>query len=261
MELRHLASQVEQICKEVGDWMLEQRVSPEAIETKSLNNFVSFVDKTAEEKLVQRLGELVPEAGFIAEEGTGVRNNEGYNWIIDPLDGTTNFLHGIPVFCISIALQQQHDLVLGVIHDPNRNETYSAVKGEGSQLNGNPIFVSKTTQLEDALLATGFPYDDFGKQTEYLQLLGFITKNTRGVRRLGSAALDLAYVACGRCDLFYEYALNPWDVAAGILLVQEAGGKVSNFAGEDDALFGEDILASNGNTHQQMLNAVSRYFK
>jgi len=260
MEPNQLVSQVEELCVEVGKWMLEQRVSPEAIETKSLNNFVSFVDKTAEEKLVNILHDLAPKAGFIAEEGTGTPNKNGCNWIIDPLDGTTNFLHGIPVFCISIALEINHELVLGVIHDPNRNETYSAVKKGGSKCNGHPISVSKTLQLEDALLATGFPYDDFGKQEEYLKLLGEITKRTRGVRRLGSAALDLAYVACGRCDLFYEYALNPWDVAAGILLVREAGGSVSNFAGEDDALFGDHILASNTHTHPEMLEAIQRYF-
>lgn len=260
MELLPLLPQVEQLTQQVGKWLLEQRISPEAIETKSLNNFVTFVDKGAEEQLVAVLSSLLPSSGFIAEEGTGSPVKDGYNWIIDPLDGTTNFLHQVPVFCISIALHFQGELLLGVIHDPNRNETFSCAKGHGATCNGNPIHVSTATSLADSLLATGFPYDDFGRQEQYLNLLGHITKNTRGVRRLGSAALDLAYVACGRCDLFYEYALNPWDVAAGILLVQEAGGTVSDFQNEDNALFGKDILASNSGTHQEMLQAIERFF-
>lgn len=260
MELQQLLPQVEQLCERVGKWLLEQRISPEAIETKSLNNFVTFVDKGAEEQLVESLQKLLPSSGFIAEEGTGEPVKDGYNWIIDPLDGTTNFLHQVPVFCISIALHYNDELLLGVIHDPNRNETFSSIKGGGATLNGNPIAVSNASVLADCLLATGFPYDDFGRQEQYLSLLGHITKNTRGVRRLGSAALDLAYVACGRCDLFYEYALNPWDVAAGILLVREAGGTVSDFQNEDNALFGKDILASNSTTHSEMLQAIGDHF-
>ncbi|WP_306644090.1 inositol monophosphatase family protein [Sanyastnella coralliicola] len=260
LPLRQLLDALVDLSKETGQWMLQQQVNPEQIETKTLNNFVSFVDKGAEERFVTGLQKLLPEAGFIAEEGTGTPSESGLNWIIDPLDGTTNFLHQFPVWCTSVALIDKDELQLGVIYDPNRNECYTAIKGEGAFLNGEPIVVTKKTALKDCLLATGFPYDDFGRQAEYLGLLGVLTQGTRGIRRLGSAALDLAYVACGRCDLFYEYSLNPWDVAAGALIVKEAGGTVTGFKEGDDPIFGDDILASNTSTHEEMLGVIERHF-
>ncbi|MCH2199984.1 MAG: inositol monophosphatase [Flavobacteriales bacterium] len=260
LPLRQLLDALVDLSKETGQWMLEQQVNPEQIETKTLNNFVSFVDKGAEERFVTGLQKLLPEAGFIAEEGTGTPNKSGLNWIIDPLDGTTNFLHQFPVWCTSVALINQGELQLGVIYDPNRHECYTAIRGEGAFLNDEPISVTKKTELKDCLLATGFPYDDFGRQAEYLDLLGVLTQRTRGIRRLGSAALDLAYVACGRCDLFYEYSLNPWDVAAGALIVNEAGGTVTGFNAGDDPIFGDDILASNTSTHVEMLGVIQKHF-
>lgn len=260
MQEHQLLSQVASISSNIGQWMLQQRVSPELIETKSLNNLVSFVDKGAEERFLTGLSTLIPEAGFIAEEGSGSMNQSGLNWIIDPLDGTTNYLHGIPAWCTSVALIDGSELILGVIHDPNRNETFTAYRDQGAALNGTSFRVSEEKKLSQSLIATGFPYDDFGRQEEYLDLLGFLTKNTRGIRRLGSAALDLAYVAHGRFELFYEYGLNPWDVAAGILIVQEAGGRVSCFDGSNNPIFGDDILASNGFTHDEMMRAIAEFF-
>ncbi|MGB1033222.1 MAG: inositol monophosphatase family protein, partial [Flavobacteriales bacterium] len=224
MNLDALCKQVIEVSEEVGNFLISQNLEKQDIEEKSLNNLVSYVDKQAELLFVSRLTELLPEAGFIAEEGTGAPSNSGLNWIIDPLDGTTNFIHAIPFYCTSVALVQNGELLIGVIHDPNHEHTFHAFKSGGAWLNSREIKVNENQNLQAALLATGFPYDDFGRQDQYMELLKDFTQNTRGIRRLGSAALDLAYVAWGKFDSFYEYGLNPWDVAAGILIVQEAGG-------------------------------------
>lgn len=261
LPLLRLLEDLEGISAEIGHWMAAQAVSETEIEQKGFNNLVSFVDKGAEERFVSALSKLLPQAGFIAEEGTGKRSAHGLNWIIDPLDGTTNYLHRFPVWCTSVALHHpQEGLLLGVVFDPNRNEIFSAAKAHGSKLNGATIQVSPCKDLKGALIGTGFPYDDFGLAEEYLQLLDFMTRNTRGVRRPGSAAIDLAYVAAGRLDAFYEYALNPWDVAAGILLIQEAGGNCSGFPGNDDPLFGPNLLASNGLLHPAMTTVIGNHF-
>lgn len=257
MQLQPLLDKVIQLSLEVAEWIAEQRVSAKDIELKSLNNLVSYVDKQAEQKFVSGLSELIPDAGFIAEEGTGTANRSGYNWIIDPLDGTTNYLHGLPMWCTSVALIKDGILQLGVICDPNHNEVYSALTGGGAFRNGDRISCSEATHLTQSLLGTGFPYDDFGRQKAYMELLTYLTRNTRGIRRPGSAALDLAYVACGRFDGFYEYALNPWDVAAGILLVREAGGVVSGFSKNGDPIFGDDLIASNKFIYHELQEIVS----
>lgn len=259
MDLHKLCDEVAVISRDIAAWIAEQRVQAVDIEAKSLNNLVSYVDKGAEEQFVTRLSALLPGSGFIAEEGTGERSSGEYNWIIDPLDGTTNFLHQLPIWCTSVALMRNEQLVLGVIADHNHNEVFTAVLGGGAFCNGKPISVSRTTQLGDSLLGTGFPYHDFGRQEAYLQLLGEVTRSTRGVRRPGSAALDLAYVACGRFDGFYEYRLNPWDVAAGILLVREAGGRVTEFYGEGDPVFGDDIIATNQHIHAEFQALVAQF--
>ncbi|MCL4171156.1 UNVERIFIED_CONTAM: hypothetical protein GTU68_039147, partial [Idotea baltica] len=196
------------------------------VEVKELNNFVSYVDKQAEQRFVTALELLLPEAGFIAEEGTSSKKGERYHWIIDPLDGTTNYVHGIPFYCTSVALMDGDELVMGVIYEPNTQECFHALTGQGAFLNGKPINVTDNSVLSDCLLATGFPYDDFEREDAFFKVLKTLTQQSRGLRRLGSAALDLAYVACGRFDGFFEYGLNPWDVAAGALIVQEAEGKV-----------------------------------
>lgn len=259
MDLHKLCDEVALISREVAAWIAQQRVQLAEIESKSLNNLVSFVDKGAEEQFVVRLSALLPSAGFIAEEGTGERSSGEYNWIIDPLDGTTNFLHQLPLWCTSVALMHNDILVLGVIADHNHGEVFTAVRGGGAFCNGKPIRTSSTQQLRDALLGTGFPYHDFGRQEAYLRLLGKVTRSTRGVRRPGSAALDLAYVACGRFDGFYEYRLNPWDVAAGILIVREAGGRVTEFYADGDPVFGDDIIATNGHIHTEFQALVAQF--
>ena len=227
------------------------------MERKGFNDLVSYVDKQAEQQLVEGLQKLLPEAGFITEEGTSSVQKDEYNWIIDPLDGTTNFIHGLPVYSISVALLQREELVLGVVHELNQDECFHAVKGGGAFCNQERISVSQVGSLADSLIATGFPYHDFNKMQNYLQVLGRFMQHSHGVRRLGSAAVDLAYVAAGRFEGFFEFNLNPWDVAGGALIVQEAGGVVTDFKGENGYLFGRQICASSGPAIQQEMLALT----
>lgn len=261
MDLQKATDATVHLVREVGAFIRreQQKVSSRDIELKSLNSLVSYVDKQAEEKLVNGLLRIVPEAGFIAEEGTGERNMNGFNWIVDPLDGTTNFLHGLSVYSVSVALHDGENLVLGVVLEVGQNECFHAFRGGGAFCNGDPISVSSNSSLSNSLLATGFPYYDFERMDEYLSLLRECFQKTRGVRRWGSAAVDLAYVACGRFDGFFEYGLNPWDVAAGALLVTEAGGKVSAFSPTNDPIFGSEILASSSAINSEIGKIVKTH--
>jgi myo-inositol-1(or 4)-monophosphatase len=261
-ELAELTNEVIALSTTVGDWMaLQSDVSEYNADLKTENNLVTYVDKESEARFVAGLTKLLPSAGYIAEEGTGQPSESGLNWVIDPLDGTTNFVHKVPIWCTSVALCQNDEPLLGVIYNPNgKTECFDAYMGGGSRLNGHKIGVSQIRTLSKSLLVTGFPYDDFGREHQYLQLLRDFTHRTRGMRRLGSAALDLAWTACGRFEAFYEYGLNPWDVAAGVILVKEAGGKCSEFNGHANTVFGEDIIASNSLIHQEMMDVVNLYF-
>ncbi len=262
MELKDLTLKVCDIAKEVGLFIKEEcaKINAGHIETKSQNSLVTYVDKTAEKKIVDFLSELIPDSGFIAEEGTSDKKGEIYNWVIDPLDGTTNFIHGIPTYCVSIALLKNEKLVSGVIYEPNRDEMFYAWENGGSYLNNTPISVSSANKLSDSLLATGFPYYDYKRLEAYIDILKWLMNNSRGVRRIGSAAIDLAYVACGRFEAFYEYSLNPWDVAAGALIVKEAGGSVTDFQGGDNYLFGREIIASNKHMEAELLEKIKDTF-
>lgn len=237
-----------EIARTVGEFMAEERktFNDSKVETKGLHDLVSYVDKESEKRIIAELQKLLPESGFIAEEGTSDIRGERFNWVIDPLDGTTNFIQGVPIYAVSIGLLDGDELVLGVVYEVGRDECFYAWKNGGAYLNGEPIRVSKRSDIHDALLATGFPYNDFSKLDEYLELLKWTMTHARGVRRLGSAATDLAYVACGRFDAFWEYDLKPWDVAAGAVLVKEAGGVVTDYHGGENYLFGREIVASNG---------------
>lgn len=262
MDLQALTQQVCQIAEEVGSFIKEEckKISIRDIEVKSQNSLVTYVDKTAEKSIVDFLEKLIPEAGFIAEEGTSDKKGDVYNWVIDPLDGTTNFIHGIPTYCVSIGLLKNKELISGVVYEPNNKECFYAWKDGGAFLNGNKISVSATTKLADSLLATGFPYYDYKRLEAYMDILKWLMHNSRGVRRIGSAAIDLAYVACGRFEAFYEYSLNPWDVAAGALIVQEAGGSVTDFQGGDNYLFGSEIIASNKHMESELLDKIKDSF-
>ncbi len=247
MDLQYICKQVQLTAQKAGQFIREERqkITSEDIELKGKASLVTYVDKTAEKMIVDELKQLLPEAGFVTEEGTAVENGERFKWVVDPLDGTTNFIHGICPHSVSIALIDGEQPIVGVVYEVGLDELFYAWKDGGAYLNGNPIHVSKNARHEDVLLATGFPYYNFEKLPEYLKLLEFFMIETRGMRRMGSAAVDLAYVACGRFDGFFEHALHAWDVAAGILLIQEAGGKVCDFKGGTDFLYGKEIVSSN----------------
>jgi len=263
MDYKNITLQVIELAKETGKFFLEEinNVRSTDIEVKGLHDFVSYVDKTAEARIVQRLAEILPEAGFITEEQTATHRGEKYNWIVDPLDGTTNFLHHIPLFSVSIGLMENNEMVCGVIYEPNLDECFYAWKGGGAYLNGKQIRVSDQHEMKNALLATGFPYNDFGKLEGYIDLFTYFARNTSGLRRLGSAAVDLAYTACGRVEGFYEYGLHAWDVAAGIVIVKEAGGTITDLRGGDDYIFGAELLASNTVLHPLLLEAAMTHFR
>lgn len=262
-QLDTLLAQALPLVQEVADFIRAElgQVPEQAIQTKTfLSSLVSYVDTSAEERLVKGLNALLPEAGFLTEEETVQAEDKPLNWIIDPLDGTTNFLHQLPCFAISVALEQQGEVVLGIVHEVNRNEVFSARRGGGCHLNGKPVNVAERQSLGEALIATGFPYYNFTLMEAYFQTLAEFMKHTRGIRRFGSAAVDLAYVACGRFDAFFEHSLHPWDVAAGALLVQEAGGRVCDFEGGTNYLYGQQIFASSQVLYQPALEIVRTGF-
>ncbi|UCS95716.1 inositol monophosphatase [Echinicola marina] len=260
MELKELLDKTILIAKEAGAFIRKERQSFDLneVEHKGFNDLVSYVDKEAEKIVVKGLKEALPAAGFITEEGTVNKQEEEYNWIVDPLDGTTNFVHGIPVFSVSIALMQKDEIILGVVYEVNNNECFYATKGGGAFCNDTKIQVSSAPTLADSLIATGFPYYQFDKLDDYLMILKSIMQKSHGIRRLGSAAVDLCYVASGRVEGFFEYNLNSYDVAGGLIIVQEAGGKVSDFGNGMNFVFGREIVASNGNIHDELLEQVNK---
>lgn len=261
--LQDITAKVGSLAKTVGNFIQAeaQNFNRDSVEVKSFNQLVSYVDKTAEEKLVEGLKQIMPEAGFITEEATIATEQKEYMWVIDPLDGTTNFIHQLPIYSISIALLHNNIPIIGVVFEPNRHELFYAWKDGGAYLNGHKITVKQNNELSKSLLATGFPYYDFDLMQRYLNTLQAFLRTTRGMRRMGSAAVDLAYVACGRFDGFFEYGLSPWDVAGGIVLVREAGGKISTFSGTDDAIFGKEIVAASSQIYDDFYAVIYKEFK
>jgi myo-inositol-1(or 4)-monophosphatase len=222
------------------------------------NDYVSEVDKAAEQAIIDTLLTAYPSHGIVAEE-SGAQGRSEFTWVIDPLDGTTNFLHGMPQYSVSIALMHKGVVTQAVVFDPTRNELFTASRGRGAMLNDRRVRVSKQDRLAHALIGTGFPFRDFENLDAYVRLFRYLTQNTAGLRRPGSAALDLAYVACGRYDGFFEFSLNIWDLAAGSLLIQEAGGLVGDLQGEDRFLTSGHIVAGNPKVFAQLLQAISPY--
>jgi myo-inositol-1(or 4)-monophosphatase len=262
MNLSEICRKTAEIAVQTGEFISAESLKFERSQTeiKSLNSLVSYVDKEAEAMIVDKLQKILPEAGFIAEEGTGEENLTGLNWVIDPLDGTTNFIHGIPTYAVSIALLDGKNPLLGVVHEVNRRECFYAHQNGGAFLNGKKIYVSNVRNIKEALVATGFPYTRFEKQAEYMNLLKYMMQSCRGLRRIGSAAVDLAYVSAGRFEAFYEYNLNSWDVAAGVCLVREAGGTVTDFSGTDNPIFGGEILAG-CEIYGEILQIIRNHFR
>jgi myo-inositol-1(or 4)-monophosphatase len=263
MDYKALCEATIKIAVEAGNYIQSRMnsISMNAVEIKGKHNFVTEVDKTAEIMIINKLSTLVNDAGFIAEEGTSQVRGKRFNWIIDPLDGTTNFIHGSPPVAVSIALVEDNVPVVGVIYEVWLKEAFYAWKGSKAFLNGTEISVSETAEVNDSLIAIGFPYYNFERIQGFMHTIDYFLHNTHGLRRLGSAATDLAYVACGRYDGFYEYNLSPWDVAAGALIVTQAGGRVSDFSGGNNYLFGKEIVASNSNIYSGFLNDVARLIK
>lgn len=262
MDLNAICDRVIVLAKEVGQFIQGEQLKfqSESIEYKEVNNVVSYVDKEAEKQLVSALHSILPEAGFITEEGTVETQDLPLKWIIDPLDGTANFVHGLPHFSVSIALVQDKYPILGVVYHVGTGELFWAIQGQGAYRGDQRIQVSRAKHLGESLLATGFPYYSFEQQDKYLLILESLMQKTHGLRRFGSAAIDLAYVACGYFDGFFEYNLKSWDMAAGILLIQEAGGHVTDFEGGDDYLFGGNIVAG-APVHQELLHVISTLWK
>jgi len=233
------------------------------VSQKQVNDFVTEVDQASEEMIIETLLGAYPGHGIWAEESGrehGARDSE-FVWIIDPLDGTTNFIHGLPVYCVSIALAVRGKVEQAVIYDPSRNDLFTATKGRGSYMNNRRIRVAKRTRLQECLISTGFPYRPGDDMPSYLRMLGDIMQRTAGVRRPGAAALDLAYVAAGFTDGFFEKGLQPWDVAAGSLLVTEAGGLVGNLSGDSDFMEQHECLAANPRIYGQMVGLLGKYSK
>jgi myo-inositol-1(or 4)-monophosphatase len=260
MDLISIDKRVMELCSEVGDFIQKEGAGFDLtkIEQKnSFNNLVSYVDKEAERRIVYTLHKILPEAGFITEEGTVEQSKQNtYNWIIDPLDGTTNFLHGLPIYAISIGLTRGPETIFGAVYHVVRKECFHAIEGHNAYCNDQVIHVSAIPSLGESLLATGFPYYHSDKKDAYLDIIKEFLQKTHGIRRLGSAAIDLAYVACGRLEGFFEYNLNAWDVAAGAFIVQQAGGKVTDFKGGNNFLFGGELCAANGHIHDEMLEQI-----
>lgn len=226
------------------------------IENKAHNDFVSEVDRQAEQIIVRALQRAYPDHAFLGEEGGKREGSSDYEWVIDPLDGTTNFLYGIPQYSVSIALKHQSRLTVGVVYDPLRDETFAAARGEGATLNGRRIRVSGRSSMHSALLGTGVPFRPDQDLDLYLQTMKALLPDTAGVRRPGSAALDLAWVAAGRFDGFWEFGLNEWDMAAGVLLVQESGGLVSDLHGGNDHLKTGDVVAASPKVFKEMIKRL-----
>lgn len=224
----------------------------------SINNLVTEVDKHSEKKIIEVIKSHYPEHSIISEEVGELIQESDYQWIIDPIDGTVNFAHGIPICCVSIGLKYKEDLLLGTVYNPMMNELFFAEKGKGAMLNEQPISVSKKVDFKKACLVTGFPYK-WPKSYEHpIKVFERFIMEGLPVRRLGSAAIDLCWVACGRFDGFWEYNLNSWDVAAGYLIVQEAGGKITNFEGQPYSVFDKETLATNGHIHEEMLGLIRK---
>jgi len=261
--LDSVCKQVCELTTEVGKFISgeQHKIKSLDIEVKGKNDFVTYVDKTSEQKIIEGLRKLIPGAGFIAEENTSSEKGATYNWVIDPLDGTTNFIHGIPCYAISIGLLRDNIPIMGVVHELNMNECFYAWENSKAFCNKKEIHVTPSTRLKDSLIATGFPYYNYERLNEYMEFFKYLMKETHGLRRLGSAATDLAYVACGRFEAFYEYGLRPWDVAAGAFIVQQAGGKVTDFSGTDNYIFGEEIVASIPGIYDEFMKALDFYFK
>jgi myo-inositol-1(or 4)-monophosphatase len=248
--------------KAASDILMENfgKIRASDIREKSKNDFLTFVDERTETEIINIIRDSYPSHTILAEESGHQRENSDYEWIIDPLDGTKNYISGIPIFAVSIGLRYQDKMQLGVITDPFKNDIYYAEREKGAYFNGDKISVSRTENIENSLLATGFPFKFKEQLPAYINSFQKLFQHCSGIRRMGAAAIDLAYIAAGRFDGFWELGLNSWDMAAGVIIIKEAGGKITDFWGGDDYLFGGHVVASNGLIHEQMLDHIKPHF-
>jgi myo-inositol-1(or 4)-monophosphatase len=262
MEYKEITSEVLELAKKAGSFILDQRMlfTSDRIEKKGHQDFVSYVDKEAEKMLVEGLRAILPGSGFIVEEKTAQHANEEFIWVVDPLDGTTNFIHGVTPFAISIALMQHHKTVMGVVYELGQKEFFYSWKDAPVYCNQKPVSVSKAANIAEGLISTGFHISDNSKLNQHLTTVFEIVSNSHGIRRHGSAATDLAYVAAGRFDGFFEYGLSLWDVAAGAFLIEQAGGTVSDYSGTENFLYGREIVAGTIGVHRNLLQLLKKNF-
>ena len=261
MDYKEICFKVQDIARLAGKFIREEwkKISSSDVELKSVSSLVTYVDINVENRIVASLKNLIPESGFIAEEGTATTNDEKFKWIVDPLDGTTNYIHGITPYSISIALMEENELVLGVVYEIASNEMFYAWKGSHAYLNEKIIKPATAVKSEDTLIGTGFPYYNFEKIEAYINALRELMKSTRGIRRLGSAAVDLCYVAAGRFDAFFEHALHVWDIAAGAFIIKQAGGKITDFDGGENWLFCGEIIAASEKYFPEFFRIINQY--
>jgi myo-inositol-1(or 4)-monophosphatase len=242
--------------RKAGDLLNRRRGEQGNISYKGTVDLVTDADRESQQVIADHIQREFPDHNILSEEELSRDKGSDFRWLIDPLDGTTNYAHDFPVFCISLALEFKNEIITGLVFDPVRNEMFTAVRGEGAELNGNPIFVSRETKIDRSLLATGFPYDIRESEINNLDHFSRMAKKAQAIRRCGSAALDLCFTACGRFDGFWEMKLAPWDMAAGSLILTEAGGKITDFGGGLFRLNSPEILASNGRIHKQMADIL-----
>lgn len=234
------------------------KLSADQIETKSKNNFVTEIDKLSEKTIINIINSVFPDHCIFAEESGDNKKDSDYRWLIDPIDGTTNYIHSIPFFCVSIALEYKDEIILGVVYDPVREEMFYAMKGEGAFLNNKKISVSSKEHMSESIVTVGFPYKSHHNIEKYINTLTKIAGSCSNIRKVGSAALDLAYVAAGRFDGYWELDLSQWDIAAGIIIVREAGGMVTDIEGKEGFMETGNIVASNKKIHSQILNVLNK---
>ena len=244
--------------REAGKYLKYNVGKVRTVETKKgeERNLVSEIDRGSEERIIGMIKSRYPSHAILAEESGAEETEAEYKWIIDPLDGTTNYLHHVPIYCVTIAIEHRGEIIGGVVYDPNLDELFTTERGSGAYLNGKRLKVSDTHQLIDGLLVTGFPYDVASNPDQTVERFVRMLLAAGGMRRLGSAALDLSYVAAGRFDGFWEVSLNPWDMAAGVLLIQEAGGRVTDFSGVGPNIYRKQVLATNGRLHDSVLEIL-----
>ncbi len=258
IDLSKVGPQVIDIAKKTGEFIVKEKdsFSMKSVEQKGMQNFVSYVDKEAEQQLVSALKELIPESGFIVEEQTASHNQEKYIWIVDPLDGTTNFIHGVFPFSISIALKRDNDIILGIVYELGLKEVFYSWEGIDAFCNDKQITVRKVAGIANSLISTGFHTNDFSRLSGHIKVVEQVVKNSHGLRRHGSAATDLAYLAAGRFDGFFEYGLNVWDVAAGAYLVQKAGGEISDYSGANNFYYGRELCAGTPGVYNELIEII-----